>query len=520
MVGMLLHGLLFCTVPTRYGSTPTATGMRLRSLCNVARVCNGLYAVQDQLCQAGGEMPLPSGLEPLSGALVRDSVVLARSLRALSRSPAVQPLLPAPPSLDVLNAEAVSLHARIGKLDAELEIVEAEGGLTSSSERVREMFALLDSEGNGRINLEEFLERATLLTPVPQEKLRGTLEERFGVADVNKDGSLDFDEFSSMLSTLSSDALGPLREERAQALARLLSLTLAMASQTLARELERAATRGAGRERPTPPVRVDQLERCVDRWCAIGQRAEKLAAAAALAQSQVHAAAVPVSAALVGAPTGGRARGGGEAGVSMPGSAPPPASQAAELEALLEQVGALAADLSMPNVTSGTWPARKVVSQAVRQADTALRFCWRGLRIFAGDVVESVCLLARVLQGGRLSSSDMRTIKRTAADAVALIPYTIIMVIPLSPPGHVFAFSLLNRCFPAAVPSAFTSQRQDIDEIYSRIAAEAAGADRTERSRAYKVLGGWGGSAAKEVTARAKLVYRGLRERFRRPASA
>jgi hypothetical protein len=173
----------------------------------------------------------------------------------------------------------------------------------------------------------------------------------------------------------------------------------------------------------------------------------------------------------------------------------------------------------MPNVTSGTWPARKVVSQAVRQANTALRFCWRGLRIFAGDVVESVCLLARVLQGNRLGSSDVRTIKRTAIDAVALIPYSIIMIIPLSPPGHVFAFSLLNRCFPAAVPSAFTTQRQDIDEIYSRIAAEAAGADPTARSRAFKVLGGWGGTAAKEVSARVRTVYRGLMDQFR-PGSA
>ena len=88
--------------------------------------------------------------------------------------------------------------------------------------------------------------------------------------------------------------------------------------------------------------------------------------------------------------------------------------------------------------------------------------------------------------------------------------YTIIMIIPLSPPGHVFAFSLMKkylagprphapchyahaivrlraqlhiftasqscysmcRCFPAAVPSPFTAQRQDIYEIYTRIAIE------------------------------------------------
>ena len=80
-----------------------------------------------------------------------------------------------------------------------------------------------------------------------------------------------------------------------------------------------------------------------------------------------------------------------------------------------------------------------------------------------------------------------------------LVPYAIIMIIPLvralatlpraiaaharsasvncprqSPPGHVFAFSVLNRVFPGAVPSGFTAQRQDINDLYTRIAAEAS----------------------------------------------
>ena len=62
--------------------------------------------------------------------------------------------------------------------------------------------------------------------------------------------------------------------------------------------------------------------------------------------------------------------------------------------------------------------------------------------------------------------------RRVLTDLVALVPYTIIMIVPLSPPGHVFAFSLMNRC-SSAVPSPFTSQRQDVYEIYTRIADEA-----------------------------------------------
>ena len=48
--------------------------------------------------------------------------------------------------------------------------------------------------------------------------------------------------------------------------------------------------------------------------------------------------------------------------------------------------------------------------------------------------------------------------RRTANDLVMLVPYSIIMIVPLTPPGHVFAFSVLNRCFPSAVPSGFTAQ--------------------------------------------------------------
>ena len=49
---------------------------------------------------------------------------------------------------------------------------------------------------------------------------------------------------------------------------------------------------------------------------------------------------------------------------------------------------------------------------------------------------------------------------------------------PLSPPGHIFAFSLLNRCFPGAVPSGFTERRQDMYDIYKRIATQARQQDK------------------------------------------
>ena len=88
--------------------------------------------------------------------------------------------------------------------------------------------------------------------------------------------------------------------------------------------------------------------------------------------------------------------------------------------------------------------------------------------------------MRQVIKGGGLQSKDWGLVKRVTLDVIALVPYTIIMIVPLSPPGHVFAFSLMKRCFPNAVPSPFTAERQDIYEIYSRIASEAAAAQARE----------------------------------------
>merc|ERR1719487_2722062 len=94
-----------------------------------------------------------------------------------------------------------------------------------------------------------------------------------------------------------------------------------------------------------------------------------------------------------------------------------------------------------------------------------------------------------------MGPKDWALVRRVALDLIALVPYTIIMIVPLSPPGHVFAFSLMKRCFPNAVPSPFTEERQDIYEIYSRIANEAADARSSDRSTAAATAVASGSSA-------------------------
>ena len=88
----------------------------------------------------------------------------------------------------------------------------------------------------------------------------------------------------------------------------------------------------------------------------------------------------------------------------------------------------------------------------------------------------------RFRSGVHLEPKQKDFCQRTLADVALLVPYSIICAVPLSPPGHIFAFSLLNRCFPGAVPSGFTERRQDMYDIYKRIATQAREQDRMRSS--------------------------------------
>ena len=52
---------------------------------------------------------------------------------------------------------------------------------------------------------------------------------------------------------------------------------------------------------------------------------------------------------------------------------------------------------------------------------------------------------------------------------VLRIPFLIILIIPLSPVGHVLVFSFFQKNFPEFFPSSFTEQRQNVTKIYNEI---------------------------------------------------
>jgi LETM1-like protein len=58
------------------------------------------------------------------------------------------------------------------------------------------------------------------------------------------------------------------------------------------------------------------------------------------------------------------------------------------------------------------------------------------------------------------------TLSRTFKDIITFIPVVIILIIPLSPVGHVLVFGAIQRFFPDFFPSCFTEQRQNLLQLY------------------------------------------------------
>jgi hypothetical protein len=58
------------------------------------------------------------------------------------------------------------------------------------------------------------------------------------------------------------------------------------------------------------------------------------------------------------------------------------------------------------------------------------------------------------------------TERRTFKDVITFIPFVIILLIPLTPIGHVLVFGAIQRFFPDFFPSCFTEQRQNLLQLY------------------------------------------------------
>ena len=81
-------------------------------------------------------------------------------------------------------------------------------------------------------------------------------------------------------------------------------------------------------------------------------------------------------------------------------------------------------------------------------------------------------LTRAIVQGYTLRAREVKLLRRIAKDLLTIIPFAIILIIPLTPLGHVLVFSWIQSAFPGFFPSQFTETRQNVFVRYEELRQE------------------------------------------------
>lgn len=136
------------------------------------------------------------------------------------------------------------------------------------------------------------------------------------------------------------------------------------------------------------------------------------------------------------------------------------------IEQLTDFKRRLGIDYYVTGVTFDVEAIQRWSSDLLDKTKEGLGFYVKGCQLFWDDILYSVRLIGRALQGYTLQPREVRTLRRTFKDLVNFVPVVIILIIPLSPVGHVLVFGAIQRVFPGFFPSCFTEQRQNLLNLY------------------------------------------------------
>jgi uncharacterized membrane protein YgcG len=175
---------------------------------------------------------------------------------------------------------------------------------------------------------------------------------------------------------------------------------------------------------------------------------------------------------------------------SSPSAAASAPSAASLLEALAAEIPDMRARVGVPDAevygASPLNPARLRLQarESVGKVLEGVGFLLRGLRLLGTDTATAGRLFVKAALGGVLRPREVSALRRTARDLLTFVPFAIILIIPLTPLGHVLIFSFLQRYFPGFFPSQFTPRRQEImgryEELQRQLAEAQAAAEAVE----------------------------------------
>eukprot|EP00892_Ulva_mutabilis_P010919 jgi/Ulvmu1/819/UM010_0193.1 len=122
--------------------------------------------------------------------------------------------------------------------------------------------------------------------------------------------------------------------------------------------------------------------------------------------------------------------------------------------------------------------------EAATTVQEGIDFFSLGVRMLASDVVYSGQLFTRASLGNTLKPREVTALRRTVKDLFTFVPFIIILIIPMTPLGHVLVFGFIQRYFPDFFPSQFNNQRQDMvkryEDLRKQLSVAQAVADHQE----------------------------------------
>jgi hypothetical protein len=110
-----------------------------------------------------------------------------------------------------------------------------------------------------------------------------------------------------------------------------------------------------------------------------------------------------------------------------------------------------------------------IVEDSGQKVRDSFVFMGTGVKLLVTDVTQCGKLFGRALVGGTLQPREVETLRRTARDLLTFVPFIIILILPITPVGHVLVFSFIQQNFPALFPSQFTSARQQSMQRYETL---------------------------------------------------
>jgi len=105
-------------------------------------------------------------------------------------------------------------------------------------------------------------------------------------------------------------------------------------------------------------------------------------------------------------------------------------------------------------------------NELLSKIKSVILFFVKGCKLLWNDLIFAFTLILRAAGGYTLKPREVRNLRRTFKDLITFVPVVIILVIPLTPVGHVLVFGAIQRVFPEFFPTCFREERQNLLQLY------------------------------------------------------